>query len=36
VKTNIWDAGRIRPAEFGGELSGNPINEKAINFGMSA
>jgi len=36
VKTNIWDAGRNRPAEFGGEFPGNPINEKAINFGMSA
>jgi len=36
VKTNIRDAGRNRPAEFGGEFSGNPLNEKAINFGMSA
>jgi NAD(P)-dependent dehydrogenase (short-subunit alcohol dehydrogenase family) len=36
VKTNIWDAGRNRPEAFGGEFSGNPINEKAINFGMSA
>jgi NAD(P)-dependent dehydrogenase (short-subunit alcohol dehydrogenase family) len=36
VKTKIWDAGRNRPEEFGGEFSGNPINEKAINYGMSA
>ena len=36
VKTNIWNAGRNRTAEFGGATSGNPINEKAISFGMSA
>jgi NAD(P)-dependent dehydrogenase (short-subunit alcohol dehydrogenase family) len=36
VKTNIWDAGRNRPEEYGGEFSGNPINQKAIGFGMSA
>ncbi len=36
VRTNIWDAGRNRPAEFGGEFSGNLLNAKAIDFGMSA
>jgi len=36
VKTKLWDAGRNRPEEFGGEFASNPLNEKAISFGMSA
>jgi NAD(P)-dependent dehydrogenase (short-subunit alcohol dehydrogenase family) len=35
VRTNIWNAGRNRPAEFGGEFKGDPVSEKAITFGLS-
>jgi meso-butanediol dehydrogenase / (S,S)-butanediol dehydrogenase / diacetyl reductase len=34
VRTRIWDAGRNRPAELGGAYQGNPINEKAIGYGL--
>ncbi len=36
VKTDIWNAGRNRPAEFGGEFKGDAMSEKAITFGLSA
>ena len=34
VRTGIWDAGRNRPAEFGGKFEGNPLNQKAVGYGM--
>lgn len=34
VRTRMWDAGRNRPAELGGAFQGNPINEKAMGYGM--
>lgn len=35
VNTGIWDAGRNRPAEFGGKLEGDARNQNALtNFGM--
>ena len=36
VRTRMWDAGRNRPAELGGAFQGNPINEKAMGYGMDA
>lgn len=36
VKTGMWDAGRNRPEEFGGKFSGNPINAKAMSYGLNA
>ncbi|WP_413790975.1 MULTISPECIES: SDR family NAD(P)-dependent oxidoreductase [unclassified Pseudomonas] len=36
VKTGMWDAGRNRPDEFGGKFSGNPINAKAMSYGLDA
>ncbi|MDB5982114.1 MAG: short-chain dehydrogenase/reductase, partial [Pseudomonas sp.] len=36
VKTGMWDAGRNRPEEFGGKFSGNPINAKAMSYGLDA
>lgn len=36
VKTGMWDAGRNRPEEFGGKFEGNPLNAKAMSYGMDA
>ncbi|MDB5985180.1 MAG: short chain dehydrogenase family protein [Nevskia sp.] len=35
VKTGMWNAGRNRPEKFGGQFEGNPINQKAMNYGIS-
>lgn len=35
VKTGMWNAGRNRPEEFGGKFEGNPVNEKAMGYGLS-
>jgi meso-butanediol dehydrogenase / (S,S)-butanediol dehydrogenase / diacetyl reductase len=36
VNTNAWDAGRNRPAEYGGPTQGNPQNLAALqNYGLS-
>lgn len=36
VNTSIWDAGRNRPAEFGGKIAGDPRNQQAmLNLGMN-
>lgn len=35
INTGIWDAGRNRPAEFGGKFEGSDLSKKALNnFGM--
>jgi NAD(P)-dependent dehydrogenase (short-subunit alcohol dehydrogenase family) len=34
VKTDIWNAGRTRPAEFGGAFSGDRLSERATGFGL--
>jgi meso-butanediol dehydrogenase / (S,S)-butanediol dehydrogenase / diacetyl reductase len=34
VRTGMWNAGRNRPAEFGGKFEGNPLNQKAMSYGM--
>jgi NAD(P)-dependent dehydrogenase (short-subunit alcohol dehydrogenase family) len=34
VRTGMWNAGRNRPPEFGGKFDGNPLNQKAMNYGM--
>lgn len=35
INTGIWDAGRNRPAEFGGSFEGDSSNQDALtNFGM--
>jgi NAD(P)-dependent dehydrogenase (short-subunit alcohol dehydrogenase family) len=35
VKTELWNAGRNRPKEFGGEFRGDAVTEKAISYGLS-
>lgn len=35
VRTGMWNAGRNRPEEFGGKFEGNPVNEKAMGYGLS-
>jgi NAD(P)-dependent dehydrogenase (short-subunit alcohol dehydrogenase family) len=35
INTGIWDAGRNRPAEFGGKFAGSPKSKEAlVSFGM--
>jgi len=34
VRTNLWDAGRHRPEKFGGQFKGDPVAEKAIQYGL--
>lgn len=34
VRTNLWDAGRARPAEHGGSFQGDPVAHKAIQYGL--
>ena len=34
VNTGMWNAGRNRPEKFGGKFEGNPINQKAMTFGI--
>lgn len=34
VRTNLWDAGRSRPEDRGGKIKGDPVAEKAIQYGL--
>jgi meso-butanediol dehydrogenase / (S,S)-butanediol dehydrogenase / diacetyl reductase len=34
VRTDLWDAGRNRPAELGGPFTGDPAAQKAIQYGL--
>jgi NAD(P)-dependent dehydrogenase (short-subunit alcohol dehydrogenase family) len=35
INTRVWDAGRSRPAKFGGPVAGNPANEEYLRvYGM--
>ena len=34
VRTSLWDAGRQRPDKFGGRFEGDPVAQKAIQYGL--